>query len=93
MGYSGQRYSPLTQITKENVSKLVPVWGYSLADLQGGEAFPLVKDGVIYVTTHDATAAVDAHDRQADLEGQARVSAGDPARRLLRHRQSRRRDL
>ena len=60
MGYSGQRYSPLTQITKENVSKLVPVWGYSLADLQGGESFPIIKDGVIYITTHDATAAVDA---------------------------------
>ena len=60
MGYSGNRYSPLTQINKENVSKLVPVWGYSLADLQGGEGFPLVKDGVIYVTTHNATAAVDA---------------------------------
>ena len=60
MGYSGNRYSPLTQINKENVSKLVPVWAYSLADLQGGESFPLVKDGVIYVTTHDATAAVDA---------------------------------
>jgi alcohol dehydrogenase (cytochrome c) len=60
MGYSGNRYSPLTQINKDNVKKLVPVWGYSLGDLQGGEGFPLVKDGVIYVTTHDATAAVDA---------------------------------
>jgi alcohol dehydrogenase (cytochrome c) len=60
MGYSGNRYSPLTQINKQNVSKLVPVWAYSLADLQGGEAFPIVKDGVIYITTHDATAAVDA---------------------------------
>ncbi|MFL6797250.1 MAG: PQQ-dependent dehydrogenase, methanol/ethanol family [Xanthobacteraceae bacterium] len=60
MGYSAQRYSPLTQINKQNVQKLVPVWGYSLGDLQGGESFPLVKDGVIYVTTHNATAAVDA---------------------------------
>ncbi|MEA2945931.1 MAG: hypothetical protein QOI40_1261 [Alphaproteobacteria bacterium] len=60
MGYSGNRYSPLTQINKQNVSKLVPVWAYSLADLQGGEAFPIVKDGVIYITTHHATAAVDA---------------------------------
>ena len=60
MGYSGQRYSPLTQINKENVSKLVPVWSYSLADLQGAEGFPVVKDGVIYVTTHKTTAAVDA---------------------------------
>jgi glucose dehydrogenase len=36
MGYSGQRFSPLIQINKENVGKLVPVWAYSLADLQGG---------------------------------------------------------
>jgi alcohol dehydrogenase (cytochrome c) len=60
MGYQGQRYSSLTQINKQNVGKLVPVWSYSLNDLQGGEGFPIVKDGVIYVTTHNATAAVDA---------------------------------
>jgi alcohol dehydrogenase (cytochrome c) len=60
MGYQGQRYSPLTQINKQNVGKLVPVWSYSLNDLQGGEGFPIVNDGVIYVTTHNATAAVDA---------------------------------
>src|SRR3984957_19465218 len=60
MGYSGNRYSPLTQITKSNVGKLVPTWSYSLADLQGGEGFPIVNDGVIYVTTHDSTAAVEA---------------------------------
>ena len=60
MGYSANRFSPLTQINKDNVARLVPVWAYSLADLQGGEGFPVVKDGVIYVTTHNATAAVDA---------------------------------
>src|SRR6476469_2217122 len=60
MGYSAQRFSPLNRINKENVSRLVPVWSDSLADLNGGEGFPIVKDGVIYVTTHNATAAVDA---------------------------------
>src|SRR3984885_13967598 len=60
MGYSANRFSPLTQINKDNVARLVPVWAYSLADLQGGEGFPVVKGGVIYVTTHNATAAVDA---------------------------------
>src|SRR3984893_7783233 len=59
MGYSGNRYSPLAKITKDNVGKLVPLWSYSLADLQGGEAFPIVDNGVVYVTTHDSTAAVD----------------------------------
>jgi hypothetical protein len=57
MGYSGNRYSPLTQINKQNVSKLVPVWAYSLADLQGGESFPLVKDGVASLAPSSATAA------------------------------------
>lgn len=60
MGYNGNRYSPLTQINKDNVKRLVPVWGYSLNDLQGGESFPVVHNGVIYVTTHNSTAAVDA---------------------------------
>jgi alcohol dehydrogenase (cytochrome c) len=60
MGYSGQRYSPLTQINKDNVKKLVPVWGHALTDNRGAEAFPLVHNGVIYVTIHNATIAVDA---------------------------------
>ena len=30
MGYANQRYSPLKKIDKSNVSKLVPVWNYSL---------------------------------------------------------------
>jgi alcohol dehydrogenase (cytochrome c) len=60
MGYSGNRFSSVIQINKDNVGRLVPVWAYSLADLQGGESFPIVYDGVIYVTTHDSTAAVDA---------------------------------
>ena len=32
MGYNLQRFSPLTQITKENAKNLVPVWNYSFAD-------------------------------------------------------------
>src|SRR5689334_9981098 len=48
MGYSGARYSPLTQINKENVAKLVPIWGYSLSDNRGSESFTVIKDGVVY---------------------------------------------
>lgn len=32
MGYNLQRFSPLTQINKDNAKNLVPVWNYSLAD-------------------------------------------------------------
>lgn len=60
MGYNAQRYSPLTRINKNNVKRLVPMWGYSMADNRGAEAFPVIHDGVIYVTTHNTTAAVDA---------------------------------
>ena len=38
-GIFRKRYSPLTQINKQNVSKLVPLWAYSLTDNRGGEGF------------------------------------------------------
>ena len=60
MGYSQHRYSPLTQINRDNVKRLVPAWSYSMADNRGQEAQPLVKDGVIYVTDHEKTVALDA---------------------------------
>jgi alcohol dehydrogenase (cytochrome c) len=60
MGYAGQRFSPLTQINKDNVTRLVPMWAYSITDNHGAEAFPVIKDGVIYTTAHNATIAVDA---------------------------------
>jgi alcohol dehydrogenase (cytochrome c) len=60
MGYNLQRFSPLTQINKDNAKNLVPVWNYSLADDRAEESQPIVYQGVLYITTHNATAAVDA---------------------------------
>src|ERR1700693_5076308 len=60
MGYNLQRFSPLTQINKDNAKNLVPVWNYSFADDRSEESQPLVYQGIIYVTTHAATMAVDA---------------------------------
>ena len=60
MGYNLQRFSPLTQINKDNAKNLVPVWNYSFADDRSEESQPLVYQGVFYVTTHNATMAVDA---------------------------------
>src|SRR6202040_2601608 len=59
MGYNLQRFSPLTQINKDNAKNLVPVWNYSFADDRSEESQPLVYQGVIYITTHAATMAVD----------------------------------
>ena len=60
MGYNLQRFSPLTQINKDNVKNLVPVWNYSFADDRSAQSQPIVYQGVIYVTNHNATMAVDA---------------------------------
>ncbi len=60
MGYNLQRFSPLTQISRDNVKDLVPVWNYSFADDRSEESQPLVYQGVIYVTTNAATMAIDA---------------------------------
>jgi alcohol dehydrogenase (cytochrome c) len=59
MGYNNQRYSPLKQINTNNVGKLRPVWAYSLNNPQGQESQPIVHNGVMYVTTHNSTVALD----------------------------------
>ena len=60
MGYSQHRFSPLTQINRQTVKRLVPAWSYSLADNRGLEGQALVKDGVVFLTDHETTVAVDA---------------------------------
>lgn len=59
MGYNNQRYSPLKQINTGNAAKLRPVWAYSLNNPQGQESQPIVHNGVMYVTTHNTTVALD----------------------------------
>jgi len=60
MGQAQHRYSPLTQINRQTVKRLVPAWSYSMGDNRGMEAQPLVKDGVIFITDHQKTVAIDA---------------------------------
>lgn len=47
---AGTRFSPLTQITPDNVKDLGLVWAYDLESTRGVEATPIVVDGVMYVT-------------------------------------------
>ncbi|HEY4041931.1 MAG TPA: PQQ-dependent dehydrogenase, methanol/ethanol family [Rhodopila sp.] len=60
MGYDLKRFSPLTQINRDTVKRLVPVWNYSYDDNKSEESQPLVYKGVLYVTTNAATMAIDA---------------------------------
>ena len=49
--YDGQRYSPLNQITKENVGDLQVAWTFSTGVLRGHEGGPLVIGDTMWVHT------------------------------------------
>jgi len=49
--YANQRYSALSQINKDNVKNLQPVWTFSTGVLRGHEGAPLVIGDVMYVHT------------------------------------------
>ena len=49
--YSGWGYSPLSQITADNVGKLHPVWAMSTGQVEGHQAPPMVNNGVMFVAT------------------------------------------
>src|SRR3984885_1923017 len=49
LGYDRKSYSPLTQINKSNVKRLVPIWSTSLMNDQGELAAPTIYNGVMYV--------------------------------------------
>ena len=59
MSYSQSRFSPLSQINRDTVRRLVPAWSYSLNNNTGEESQPLIYDGVMYVTSQNKTVAVD----------------------------------
>jgi alcohol dehydrogenase (cytochrome c) len=58
MSYSQQRFSTLKDINRDTVKRLVPAWTYSFDNNTGEESQALVMDGVIYITSHDKTVAI-----------------------------------
>ncbi len=82
MGYDRKSYSPLKQIDKSNVKRLVPVWSTSLSNDTGELAQPTIYNGVMYVVNGNWTFALDVATGQqiwrAPVEyerGAARVGA------------------
>ena len=49
--YNGWGYSPLNEITPENVTRLRPVWGFATGETRVHESAPVVNNGVMFVTT------------------------------------------
>ena len=77
--YQGWSYSPLTQITRDNVKELQLAWVWEMNEGQGNEPSPLVHNGIIYLTNlMNIVQALDARDRRADL--------GKPSRPQRAHR-------
>src|ERR1700738_3138574 len=59
MGYDRKNFSPLQQINKSNVKRLVPIWSTSLMNDQGELAAPTIYNGVMYVVNGKWTFAID----------------------------------
>src|SRR6266550_2448135 len=59
MGYDRKSYSPLNQINKSNIKRLVPIWSTSLMNDSGELAQPTVYNGVMYVINGKWSFAID----------------------------------
>src|SRR5260370_4430490 len=59
LGYDRKNYSPLQQINRSNVKRLVPIWNASLMNDAGELAAPTVFNGVMYVINGKWTFAID----------------------------------
>ena len=59
--YQGWSYSPLTQVTRDNVKDLQLAWVWSMQDGGANEPTPLVHNGIMYLTnTANVIQALDA---------------------------------
>src|SRR5690348_9509089 len=59
MGYDRKSYSPLNQINKSNIERLVPIWNASTINELGELAQPTIYNGVMYVINGNWTFAID----------------------------------
>jgi len=51
--YRAWSYSPLDQITRENVARLVPAWSFATGGNGGLESAPIVADGKLYLVNQE----------------------------------------
>ncbi len=59
MGFDRKSYSPLAQINKSNIKRLVPIWSTSTMSDQGDLGSPTIYNGVMYVVNGKWTFAID----------------------------------
>jgi alcohol dehydrogenase (cytochrome c) len=76
MGYDRKSYSPLKQINKSNVKRLVPIWNTSVMNDAGELSAPTVYDGVMYVINGRWTFAIDVETGKQIWRTPVRLEAG-----------------
>ena len=64
MGYDLKMYSPLSQINKSTIKRLVPIWNMSLSNDMGELSQPTIYNGVMYVVNGNWTFAIDMNTGQ-----------------------------
>ena len=79
MGYDRKSYSPLKQINKSNVKRLVPIWSTSLMNDQGELAAPTIYNGVMYVVNGKWTFAIDVETGRQIWRTPVELEAGSHA--------------
>ena len=76
MGYDRKSYSPLRQINKSNIKRLVPIWSASLMNDQGELAAPTIYNGVLYAFNGKWTFAIDVETGRQIWRTPVRLEAG-----------------
>jgi alcohol dehydrogenase (cytochrome c) len=76
MGYDRRNFSPLKQIDKSNVKRLVPLWSTSVMNDQGELAAPTIYNGVMYVVNGKWTFALDVETGKQIWRTQVELEAG-----------------
>jgi len=77
MGNSRKSYSPLHQINKSNVSRLVPIWNASTMNDLGDLAAPTVYNGVMYVINGKWSFAIDVETGRQIWRTPAKIESGN----------------
>jgi alcohol dehydrogenase (cytochrome c) len=76
MGYDLKMWSPLAQINKSNVKRLVPVWSFNLMSDMGEMSQPTIYNGVMYVVNGNWTFAIDVATGRQIWRTQAQYDRG-----------------
>ena len=92
--YQGHSYSPLNQITRDNVKNLQLQWVWAMNDSGANQTTPIVHNGVIYLASpSNIVQALDGENGHPDLGNARRSRSGAGLRRHPQHRHRRRQDL